>query len=310
VIEVLRTGPLATVQDLGRPGLGHLGVSPSGAADRASLRLANRLVGNPESSAGVEVTLGGLAVRFSATATVACTGAPAPLRVGGRPARARDVDTPLVVLAGEVLELGVPPTGLRTYLAVRGGIAVPAVLGSRATDTLAGLGPPALRPGVHLPVGPPPHPATGEVGAQDGGADDGEDVAQVAGEVPAVVPTASIAADITVRALPGPRDDWFVDGALATLASAPYLVTEDCDRVGVRLQGPALARRSADELKSEGTVRGALQVPPSGQPILFLSDHPVTGGYPVVAVVAGADVDRAAQLRPGGRLRFRVVPAR
>lgn len=282
-LEVVATGPLATVQDLGRPGLAALGVGRSGAADRTSYRLANRLVGNSEAAAALEVTLGGLELVAHASVTVALTGAPCPLRIGDRQTAAYAVEQ---VRAGEVVALGVPPAGMRSYLAVRGGIEVPAVLGSRATDTLAGLGPEPLRPGAVLSVGAPParYPTVDQAPAAllDGG-------------------------ELDLRVLRGPRHDWFAGHAVPTLVSQPYDVTADSDRIGMRLAGPRLERSHHGELPPEAMVPGALQVPPSGQPTLFLADHPVTGGYPVIAVVLNADIDLAAQARPGQRLRFRLV---
>lgn len=279
MIEVVRPGPLATVQDLGRAGLGHLGVGESGAADRRSLRLANRLVGNSEPAAGIETTLGGLVAWFERAALVALTGAPCPVRVD---ARAVDMYAPVPLRAGQTLTLGTPSAGLRTYVAVRGGIDVPPVLGARATDTLAGLGPARLAPGTRLPIG----------------------TARAGDPVVDYAPQRPYTDEVVLRVIPGPRDDWFVDGAVDALCSTPYTVTSDCDRIGMRLDGPVLTRRIPAELKSEATVTGALQVPPSGQPILFLADHPVTGGYPVIAVVADEDVHLAAQARPGQRLVF------
>ncbi|MEV0089257.1 biotin-dependent carboxyltransferase family protein [Saccharopolyspora sp. NPDC050642] len=281
-LEILATGPLATIQDLGRPGLAGIGVGRSGAADAGSFRLANRLVGNDESAAAIEVTFGGLAVRATRDLTAAVTGAPCPITVDGRGAAVNSV---LWIPAGAELRMGVPGCGLRSYLAVRGGVAVPPVLGSRATDVLAGLGPQPLAGGAVLPVGPPPDrfPQV--------------DVAPVA-----VCP----ADEIVLSVAPGPRHDWFVDDALTTLVSKPYEVTADSNRIGMRLDGPALDRSRTEELPSEGMVAGALQVPPSARPTLFLADHPVTGGYPVIAVVAAADLDAAAQARPGQRIRFRL----
>jgi biotin-dependent carboxylase-like uncharacterized protein len=284
-LDVLQSGPLATGQDLGRPGLAALGVGVSGAADPVSLRLANRAVGNPGGAAAIEITLGGLRVRGRGGLFAAVTGAPVPLLVDGRPEASHAV---FHIPDGAELRMGVPPAGLRSYLAVRGGIAVPPVLGSRATDTLAGLGPAPLAPGDLLPVGPPPR----EFPLLD--------------VLPVRPPPAG---DVELRAVPGPRADWFVPGALDALFTAPYTVTSDIDRVGMRLDGPGLARVRRGELPSEGTVTGALQVPPAGQPVLFLADHPLTGGYPVIAVVASADIGRAAQARPGQRLRFRPHPA-
>ncbi|WP_433500185.1 biotin-dependent carboxyltransferase family protein [Sphaerimonospora sp. CA-214678] len=289
-LEVLATGPLTTVQDLGRPGRAHLGVGRSGAADRGALRLGNRLLANPEGAAALEVTLGGLRVRARGHLVVALTGAPCPATVVEASGRGRVIGHQSVehLPDGATLWLGVPVRGLRTYLAVRGGLAVPEVLGSRSTDTLAGLGPERPSPGSLLPVGPPPpvHPTV--------------DLAPL--------PWPDLG-ELVLELLPGPRDDWFRPGALRALCAEPYEVTADSDRVGIRLRGPRLERLRDGELPSEGMVPGALQVPPSGRPTLFLADHPVTGGYPVIAVVRDRDVDRAAQARPGQRVRFRTSAA-
>ena len=280
MLTVLAAGPLATIQDRGRPGWASIGVTRSGAADRPSADLANRLVGNDADAALVEATAGGLRLRAERTVLVAVTGAPAPLDVDGRPA---PLDAPLTLRAGAVLTLGMPPVGLRSYVAVRGGVDAAPVLGSRSTDTLSGLGPAALAPGDRLQVG--------------GFACD-EPVVDVAPvRRPLVAPV--------LRILPGPRRDWFDPAAWTALTSEDWLVTADSDRVGLRLSGPELVRQRDDELPSEGLVPGALQVPPDGAPVLFLADHPVTGGYPVLAVVATADLGAAAQLRPGDRLRLR-----
>jgi biotin-dependent carboxylase-like uncharacterized protein len=276
VIEILSPGPLATIQDLGRPGHAALGVGASGAADRRSLRLANRLVGNPEGAAAIELTFGGFAARFETLAHVALAGAPCA---------GVAMHAPIYVPAGGELRVGAPAAGLRTYLAVAGGIDVAPVLGSRSTDTLAGLGPAPLRAGDRLPVG-----ATH-------GEPPGVDVA----------PVPWPRADPVLRVLPGPRADWFTGEALATLHASGWTVTPRSNRVGMRLDGPALDRRTDAELPPEGMVEGALQVPPDGRPVLFLADHPVTGGYPVIAVVHPDDVPLAAQARPGATLRFRRV---
>ncbi|WP_232376841.1 5-oxoprolinase subunit C family protein [Amycolatopsis aidingensis] len=281
MLEVLETGPLATVQDLGRPGYAHIGVGTSGAADRGSLRLANRLVGNPEGAAGIEVTLGGLTVRADRQSTIAVTGASCPVTVDGR---RQAVNTVLRVPAGARLRLAHAEHGLRAYLAVRGGIAVEQVLGSRATDLLAGTGPPVLRPGTRLPIGLPPAGFP------------------VVDQAPVPGPATGT---LSLTVVPGPRADWFLPGALDTLLRNSYVVTPESNRVGIRLDGPDLPRARRDELPSEGMVAGAIQVPPSGRPTLFLADHPVTGGYPVIAVLVHSDVDKAAQARPGTILRFR-----
>jgi biotin-dependent carboxylase-like uncharacterized protein len=272
LIEIIRPGPLTTVQDLGRAGYAALGVARSGAFDRAALRLANRLVGNPVGAAALEVTLGGLHVRLRAPATVALTGAVCP--------SAPDWDAAVSLPAGTEIRLGAPTAGLRSYLAVRGGISVEPVLGSRCTDTLSGLGPPPLQAGDVLPIGT----ATSEVSGASGA------VRRRSSELP-------------IRY--GPRDDWFSSAARELLCHAEWTVRSESDRVGVRLAGPALQRVRSDELPSEPTLPGALQVPHDGRPILFGPDAPVSGGYPVIAVVL--DLDPAAQLRPGDVLRFRSV---
>lgn len=280
-LEVVAVGALALVEDLGRPGHGASGVGRSGAADRAALRLANRIVANPEDAAGVEVVFGGFAVRATAPVTVALTGAPAPVDVDGTAVGHHAL---VELVAGQVLRLGVPPTGLRTYLAVRGGIDVPAVLGSRSTDTMSGLGPDRLAEGDVLPVGPEPE----ELPLVD--------------VAPVPAPPGGV---VTLRAVLGPRAG-HVDDPEA-LARTEWVVSSRSDRIGMRLDGEPLRRGDDAELPSEGMVRGAVQVPPGGQPVVFLADHPVTGGYPVVATVCDADVDRAAQLRPGQGVRFVMV---
>jgi biotin-dependent carboxylase-like uncharacterized protein len=281
MIELLRTGMLATVQDQGRIGYGHLGVPRSGAADQTSYRLANRLVGNPESAACLEFTLGGGAIRFHRACGVAVTGAPAPLCLGGRPMATNQWARPA---AGDVLELGMPDYGLRTYVAVSGGITIPAVLGSRSTDTLSGLGPPLLQAGQRLTVGR-------EHGTPPAGPD------FVATPVPG-------SSEVTLGYRRGPRDDWFTADALARFESAAWQLTAHSDRVGARLSGPALPTEGGDQILSEGMVLGSIEIPASGQPIVFLADHPATGGYPVIGVVEPEDIAVLAQTRPGSTVRF------
>ena len=278
-LEVMATGPLALIQDLGRPGLAAMGVGRSGAADRRSFRLGARLLAQEYECAAIEVTLGGLEVRAQGDLMLALTGAPAPATI-----EASQVAhlSPFLLGHGRTLLLGAPPAGLRTYLSVRGGIAVPAVLGSRSTDVMSGLGPAPLRAGDLLPVGPSPS------------AFPNIDVA----------PLRSLTrGPILVRALLGPRADWLADPRL--MAGIPWRVSRRSNRVGIRLEGQALERhesRRGQELLSEGVAHGSIQVPPGGEPVLFLADHPVTGGYPVVAVVRDEDIDLAAQAVPGQTL--------
>jgi biotin-dependent carboxylase-like uncharacterized protein len=280
-LEVLAAGPLTTIQDRGRSGHAGWGVGVSGAADRRAYALANRLVANRDDDAALEVTLGGLALRPDADVEVALTGARCPASIDGREVSTNEL---LLVHAGQTLRLGTATAGLRTYVGVRGGIDVPTVLGSRSTDVLAHLGPAVVRAGAVLPVGPAPsrHPVLDYAPVPD--PERGELVLQVR---------------------LGPRDDWFTPAGQRTLLDTTWTVTPESNRVGMRLDGTPLERAGDDELPSEGMVRGALQVPPSGLPTLFLADHPITGGYPVIAVVVDRDVDRAAQARPGQPLRFR-----
>jgi biotin-dependent carboxylase-like uncharacterized protein len=257
-------------------GLAHLGVPRAGALDRRAADLANRLVGNPGDAAVLEVLLGGLAVRTDGGCWVAVTGAPVDVTVDGR---ARSHGRAEWLPAGAVLEVGTPRTGARSYVAVAGGVAVEPVLGSRSTDTLAWVGPPRVAPGTTLPIGSP-----------------------VEAPRPVDVPPADRTAPL--RVLVGPRADWFGPRALEGLCTVTWSVEPDSDRVGLRLAGPPLERRRTEELPSEGMVLGAVQVPPSGRPVVFLADHPTTGGYPVVAVVLDEDLSRCAQLRPGDAVRF------
>ncbi|MEV4436492.1 biotin-dependent carboxyltransferase family protein [Streptomyces sp. NPDC049555] len=283
-LTVVRAGALTTVQDLGRPGYAHLGVPRSGALDEPAHRLANRLVGNPDGAATLETTVNGCAVRTDAPVVAAVTGAPCPVRVDGRPAAWGE---PLFLPAGAVLEAGPATAGVRTHLAFAGGIAVPEVLGSRSRDLLSGLGPDPLVDGALLPLGPP----CGPPAAAD------------------VVPwSAPGPGGLVLPLIPGPRDDWFAPDALRLWAAGGLVVSPESNRIGLRTRGPALARVREGELPSEGVVLGAVQVPPDGLPVLFLADHPTTGGYPVVGVIPAAALPAAAQAPPGTPLRF--VPVR
>jgi len=281
-LRVLEAGLLATIQDLGRPGRASQGIARSGALDRAALRTANRLVGNEEDAAGIEVTLGGFRAVAERPGWIAVTGAWGDIRIDGRPVDPY-VAHPWPV--GTELHIDWFAHGVRAYLAVRGGIDGALVAGSRSTDVLSRLGPPALHAGQRVDVR-----------------------ADAAGPVP----PADLAPwgappdeEVVIELAPGPRADWFAASTVESLYEAPWAVTEKADRVGVRLDGPPLARAEAGELFSEGMVPGAIQVPPSGLPTVLLADGPVTGGYPVIAVVADASLDAIAQLRPGTRIRFR-----
>jgi biotin-dependent carboxylase-like uncharacterized protein len=282
MIAVVKPGLLTTVQDLGRRGFAHLGVARSGALDAPALIRANALVGNADTAAGIETTLTGVTLRAEADITVAVTGAHAPITVDGAKV---EFDTAVHVSSGALIEVGPAEAGVRSYVAVAGGITVAPVLGSRSTDTLSGLGPPPLRAGFVLPIGTQreePTPVS-----------------------PATLPPAPELADhLTLRIRMGPRHDWFSVPARDALLADPFTLTVKSNRVGARLAGPTLSRSVAGELPSEGIVLGAIQVPADGQPLVFLADHPTTGGYPVIAVVERADLPLLAQARPGTAIRF------
>jgi biotin-dependent carboxylase-like uncharacterized protein len=277
---VRELGASVLVQDLGRPGLAHLGVPRSGALDAPAAALANRLVGNEPEAACLEVLLGGLVLASDAGVWIGVTGAACPVQVDGR---AVDSSGAIRLPAGGELRLGTPRSGLRTYVAVSGGIAVEPVLGSRSTDTLGRIGPAPVAAGDRLPVGR-------------------EARAPVAVDTPRSPIGGTMLATLGVTR--GPRAH-YVDGeGVDLLCRTAYAVSPDSDRVGLRLVGDPLPLARTDELPSEGIVLGAVQVPPDGLPVVFLADHPTTGGYPVVAVVDEDDLWHCAQLRPGEQVRF------
>jgi biotin-dependent carboxylase-like uncharacterized protein len=286
VIEVVRPGLLTTVQDLGRTGYAHLGVARSGALDTSALVRGNRLVGNPDGTAGLETTLNGVALRAEVPTTVAVTGALAPVTVDGS---AAEFGVALDLKPGAVLDVGTAQTGVRSYLAFAGGVTVVPVLGSRSTDTLSGLGPPPLRAGFVLPLGRVTPPTGGEPWRQDP-------------LHPDLAPP--VTAGLQLRLRLGPRHDWISQTARDALLQAEFTLSVKSNRVGARLSGPTLTRAVGGELASEGIVLGAVQVPADGQPLIFLADHPTTGGYPVVGVVDPADLELVAQARPGTAVRF------
>ncbi|MER5947931.1 biotin-dependent carboxyltransferase family protein [Streptomyces sp. NPDC001904] len=278
-LTVTRPGALTTIQDAGRTGHAHLGVPRSGALDAPAMRLANRLAGNPEGTAVLETTLTGCAVRPDRPVTIVVGGAPCPVTVDGRPA---PWGAPVRVPAGAVLDAGPATGGLRSYLAVSGGIAVDPVLGSRATDLLSGLGPDPLTEGAVLPVGR----------------------AQPAPPLPAAAPWPAPPAELVLPVRLGPRADWFNPAGVRTFLTAAFTVSARSNRIGLRTEGPAVERVAEGELPSEGMLLGAVQVPPDGRPVVFLHDHPTTGGYPVIAVVAPEALAAAAQAAPGIPVRF------
>lgn len=299
-LMVLRAGPSALVQDLGRPGHASLGVTASGAADRAAAALALRCLGTDPGAAVLELLLGGFVLMTDAPAVVAVTGARGLVVVTTPSGSRRTAATGEVLRldAGSTLEIGRPDVGVRSYLGVRGGIEVPPVLGSRSRDTLSGLGPPPIVAGDVLAVGDAVvgpwadhwHAAGGAPGAGTGSDGSGR------GPDP-----------VELDVIPGPRDDLFTPGAWQVLAETGH-VSGHADRVGVRID-PArpVPRSSAREIPSEGMVRGAVQVPADGSPVVFGPDHPVTGGYPVIGVLTARSSDALSQLLPGAPVSFRRV---
>ncbi len=285
-ILVKRPGPLTTVQDAGRFGYQAGGIRPCGVMDTAAYEAANALVGNRGGEAALEMTLMGPALEFQSPAWVALTGADMGAALDGAPVeRYRAVH----VAAGQTLNLGLAASGCRGYLAVRGGIDVAPVMGSRATDMSARMGGfegRPLRAGDVLPLS----------------AEDGWTPPQQAPMEPPACPGA-----IEVRAIPGPQDDAFTQAGLASFFSVSYEVSPDSDRMGIRFEGPAIESVSGNDIVSDGIVFGSVQVTSGGKPIVLMADHPTTGGYAKIATVVSFDLPKLAQARPGDTVRFRRV---
>lgn len=287
-IIVTAPGFLTTVQDLGRPGRAALGVSASGAADPIALRIGNRLVGNVEHAAALEMTLLGGSFRFEADGIFAITGADAKAHVGDR---AVPPWRPAIVRAGETLSCSGFAGGARGYLCVRGGLAVPLVFGSASTHLLSRMGGyegRPLREGDRL--------VRGEA---FGGAPHTRAVD------PSVVPGYRPGAPF--RATEGPQAAWFPSASREALYETEWRVDEACDRMGIRLLGPRIEAKAARELVTEGVPLGAIQLPPSGLPIMLFVEHQTTGGYPKIANVIAADLARLGGLRPRDTVRFEAI---
>ncbi|MCS5713053.1 biotin-dependent carboxyltransferase family protein [Herbiconiux sp. CPCC 205716] len=300
-VEVRATGPLTLLQDAGRPGFAHLGVTGSGAADQGAYRAANRLVGNTPGEAVLESVLGGVALRARGALLVAVTGASASVvveRGDGRAAVEHPMGCSFTLGDGDVVTVGMPTAGLRTMLAVRGGFAVPTTLGSRSSDVLSGLGPAPVRVGDVLTVGE--HPG------------DWPEATLLPAVVGRQVASGRRGDERMLAVMPGPRADLAGAAGWPRLLASAWTVSPSSNRVGVRLlsapgSAAPLDTAPASTLPSEGMVVGAVQLPPNGEPVVFLRDHPVTGGYPVIAVLTAAAVDLAAQLRPGDVVLFAAV---
>ncbi|MDO5726753.1 MAG: 5-oxoprolinase/urea amidolyase family protein [Bowdeniella nasicola] len=293
-VQVRASGIQSLLQDQGRRGHADLGVCESGAMDLRSARRANVLVGNQTDEVVIEHLLGGLQLQARGDLVVAVTGAQCELEVTGGAlhpdvdAYHPEINTPFALLDGQCLRLGAPSRGVRSYVAIRGGICAERILGSAATDLLSGQGPAPLRAGDELAVAEPQWPSF----VAD---------AKTAPALPRDV--------LAVSVILGPRDDWFSADDIDSLLTQQWQVTERSNRIGLRLDGIPLGRHDRGELASEGTVAGAIQIPPDGKPVLFMRDHPVTGGYPVIGVVNHHDLDQLAQLAPGAKIRFRLYHA-
>jgi biotin-dependent carboxylase-like uncharacterized protein len=283
MISVLDPGPQTTVQDGGRTAQLRYGIPPSGPVDGASFVLANRLVGNPDGAAGLEFTLMGPRLRAEAPCSVAVTGADAPITLNDAPAAAW---TSLELAAGDVLKIGAARSGVRGYLAVAGGVAVPPVLGSRATylrGRMGGLNGRALARDDRVPIGAAPPPRR------------------------RAVPESArprFSGDIVLRVVLGPQADRFTDEGIATFLGSTYEVLPQSDRMGARLNGPRIAHARGHDIISDGIALGGVQVPGDGQPIVMLVDRQSTGGYTKIATVCSFDVARVGQAKPGQRVRF------
>lgn len=290
-INVIKAGMLTTVQDLGRWGLQARGVPVAGPMDPLSHRLANALVGNAIDAAALEITLLGPCLEFESERVVAVTGAEFDVTVDDRPA---PLQAPFVVAAETGLRFGARRLGARAYLAISGGIAVPQVLGSRATHVIGALGGfegRALRAGDRLPLGEQPRFQR------------------------TIAPPTERLVDLPsgiarVRVLPGPQLDHFSPEALDVLQSAPYVIGQNSDRMGFRLEGPRLTHARGADIISDATPLGVLQVPASGQPLLLMADRQTSGGYPKIATVITADLPIAGQLGPGDKIAFVVCSQR
>jgi len=275
IIEVLSAGMLTTVQDLGRYGYGPMGVSAAGAADPVALRFGNRMVGNPENGAALEMTLLGGTFAFPEGAVVALTGAEFDSSI--------PLWTPVHLNPGATVKIGGSQTGARCYLCVRGGIQAPLFLGSASTHILTGLGGRHVRRGDKLQI-------------------EGQAVSD-----PAVLPRPDYLRKV-LRVTRGPQD--FGEEALKTFCASLYTVTEDSNRMGLRLQGPPIEAPHGGQMISEGVSLGAIQIPSGGQPIILFVDQQTTGGYPKIANVITADLPSVGQLRPRDEIRFEPIDGR
>lgn len=297
-VRVERPGMLTTVQDLGRTGYQALGVSTGGAMDPTALRVANLLVGNPEGAAGLEVTLVGPTLVALSPVLMAITGGALGPSVNGVPVPERRA---IALSAGDVVAFGCAPAGARAYIAIAGGIEVPAVMGSRATDlgvAIGGLEGRALRRGDVVPTGTPSAAARRTMRRLEAA---GRRVAWW-GAAPHLRRARLI--DPIVRVMRGPEYDWFSGEADRAFWETSWRITDRSNRMGLRLEGGRVALPAARELVSSPVATGTIQVPPGGEPIILMADRQTVGGYPRIAQVCEVDLAVLAQLTPGARFRM------
>jgi len=285
-VRVLSPGLLTTVQDLGRYGHAHLGVSASGSADSASARVSNRLVGNDDSCSVLEMTLVGGHFEFECGATMALAGADFGATLDGAPVRLYEA---VHVAAGAVLRCGSAPRGARSYLAIAGGFQIPAVLGSTSTHVTSGIGGLAGRSLIRGDILPIKAGVIGSARKVDG------------------VLIRQLVNRGTLRVTTGPQQAIFGDRGVRDLCSHPYVVSEDSNRLGLRLHGRAIEPVNDPKMLTEGAALGAIQIPPGGNPIILFVEHQTTGGYPKIANVISADLPALGQLRPRDEIRFELV---
>ena len=287
VIQVQEPGLFTTVQDLGREGFGPLGVSASGAADAISLRLGNRLVGNAEGTAGLEMTLLGGTFLFPESVVIALAGSDFGATLDGKPV---ELWTAFESRPGQALRMGPTRSGARCYLCVRGGIAVKLFLGSASTHILSGLGGHdgrALRKGDVL-----------NIGAASVSTRERRLSARALNELqPRKI----------LRVTPGPQSDWFPESSQRLFYASTYRVAEESNRMGLRLEGVPIPAPAGGRMISEGVALGAVQVPEGGLPIILFVEQQTTGGYPKIANVIYADFHSLGQLRPRDEIRFEQV---
>ncbi|MBD2797439.1 5-oxoprolinase/urea amidolyase family protein [Xenorhabdus sp. 18] len=291
-LEILSVGLQTLFQDLGRVGQAKSGISESGAMDKSALRSANRMVGNASDQVCLEIVQGGFKAVAHGQMLIAITGAPCPIAIKTPSGEIFYVNTyqPIDLNEGDEISLGRPVAGMRSYLSVRGGFTVPAILSSHSFDTLSHIGPAPLKVNDKVAIGATSHCAAISVSETPAFAMPNQD------EI------------VVLDILFGPRTDWFTQASIDLLSKQVWQVTPQSNRIGLRLNGEcSLSRIKPQELPSEGTCAGAIQIPASGQPVLFLADHPLTGGYPVIASIADYHLDLAGQIPVNAKIRFNPI---